>query len=101
MCQPDQIAAEEEDTRNKRPCMSVGMSFNNIIGKFTHMDYFPTHLVLQSGRSNWPYWWCLWDLQVLFYNLFTCVEGHVNPTNGIFGIAPPAAEYLFSANNTL
>jgi hypothetical protein len=45
---------------------------------------------------------CLWDLQVLFYNLFTCAEGHGNPTNGIFGIAPPSvAEYLYSVNNNL
>ncbi len=41
-------------------------------------------------------------LQVLFYNLFTCAEGHGNPTNGIFGIAPPSvAEYLYSTNNDL
>jgi hypothetical protein len=58
--------------------------------------------ILTSGRSNWPYLRCLWDLQVLFYNLFTCAEGHGNPTNGIFGISPPsAAEYLYLANHDL
>ncbi len=78
------------------------MSFNNIVRKFTHMDYFATHRILQSGRSTWPYLRCLWDLQVLFYNLFICAEGHGNPTNGMFGIAPPSVqEYLFSANNNL
>jgi hypothetical protein len=102
MYQAGWMAAEEKDARNKGPRMSVEMSFNNIVRKFTHVDYFPTHCMLQSGRSNWPYLRCLWDLQVLFYNLFTCVEGHGNPTNGIFGIAPPSvAEYLYSVNNNL
>ncbi len=66
------------------------------------MDYFARHRILHNGRSNWPYLHCLWDLQVLFYNLFTCAEDHGNPTNGIFGVAPPTVEeYLFSANNYL
>jgi len=102
MCRADRIVTEEEDARNKGPRMSVEMSFDNIVRKFTHTDYFPTHHVLQSGRSNWPYLRCLWDLQVLFYNLFTCAEGHGNPTNGIFGIVPPSVEdYLYSANHDL
>jgi hypothetical protein len=70
--------------------------------KSKHIDYFPNRHILQSGQSNWPYLWCLWDLQVLFYNLFTCTEGHSNPIIGMFGIAPPTvAEYLYSANNNL
>jgi hypothetical protein len=94
--------AEDEDSKNKGPRMSVEISFNNIVRKFTHTDYFATHCILQSGRSNWPYLRCLWDLQVLFYNLFTCAEGHGNPTNGIFGISPPSvAEYLYSVNHDL
>jgi hypothetical protein len=45
---------------------------------------------------------CLWDLQVLFYSIFTCVEGHGNPINRMLGVAPPTvAEYLYSANNNL
>jgi hypothetical protein len=44
----------------------------------------------------------LWDLKVLFYNLFTFAGGHGNPTNGIFGIAPPSvSEYRYSTNNNL
>jgi len=102
MCRADRIVAEEEDAQNKGPRMSVEMSFNNIVCKCMHTDYFPTHHVLQSGRSNWPYLRCLWDLQVLFYNLFTCAEGHGNSRNVIFGIAPPSVEdYLYSANHNL
>ena len=102
MAPADKAAAEEEDARNKGPRMSVEMSFNNIVRKFSHIDYFPTHHILQSGRSNWPYLCCLWDLQVLYYYLFTCAAGHGNPTNGIFVIAPSSvSEYLYSANNNL
>ncbi|MFN9980283.1 MAG: hypothetical protein ACK53Y_10235, partial [bacterium] len=89
-------AAEEEDSKNKGPRMGVELSFNNIVRKFTHTDYFASH---RQGRSNLPYLLTLWDLQVLFYNLFTCAQGHGNPCNVMFGIAPPTvAEYLFSAN---
>jgi hypothetical protein len=43
-----------------------------------------------------------WDLQALFFILFTCAEGMGNPINGMFSITPPTvAEYLFSANNDL
>jgi hypothetical protein len=48
-------AAEDEDNRNKGPRMSVELSFNNIVHKFMHMDYFASHCILQQGRSNWPY----------------------------------------------
>ncbi len=92
----DHTAVEKEGAKNKGP-QKAKMSFNNIVRRLTHVDYFATHRILQSGRSNWPYLHCLWDLQVLFYNLFTCT-GHGNPTNGTFGIAPPSVEeYLFSA----
>ncbi len=44
----------------------------------------------------------MWDLQVLYFDLFTCAEGIGNPVNGMFGISPPTvAEYLFSATNDL
>jgi hypothetical protein len=99
---PDRVVAEEEDAKNKGPRMAVELSFNNIVRKFTHSDYFPTHRILQQGRSNWPYLRCLWDLQVLFYNLFTCAQGHGNPCNSILGVAPPTVEdYLYSANHNL
>jgi hypothetical protein len=49
-----------------------------------------------------PFLQTLWDLQVLYYNLFTCAEGHGNPCNIILGIAPPTVvEYLYSTNNSL
>jgi hypothetical protein len=102
MRQEERIAAEEEDAHNKGPRNGVEMSFNNTVRKFTHTDYFPNHRILQSGCSNWPYLRCLWDLQVLFFNLFTCAEGIGNPINGMFGISPPTvAEYLYSTNNNL
>jgi hypothetical protein len=102
MAPHERAIAEEEDSRNKGPRNAVEMSFNNIVRKFTHTDYFPNHRILQSGRSNWPYLRQLWDLQVLFFNLFTCAEGMGNPINGMFGIAPPTVEeYLDSANRNL
>ncbi|MFN9978263.1 MAG: hypothetical protein ACK53Y_00025, partial [bacterium] len=34
--------------------------------------------------------------------VYICTEGHGNPRNGIFRIAPPSvSEYLYSANNNL
>ncbi len=102
MAPQEREIAEEEDSRNKGPRNGVEMSFNNIVRKFMHTDYFPNHCVLQSGRSNWPYLWQLWDLQVLFFNLFTCAEGMGNPINGMFGISPlTVEEYLYSVNNNL
>ncbi len=102
MADAELAVAEEEDAQNKGPRNGVEMRFNNILWKFMPTDYFPNHHILQSGRSNWPYLRCLWDLQVLFYNLFTYAKGHGNPINGMFGIAPPTvAEYLYSANNNL
>jgi hypothetical protein len=98
----EQAATEEEDAHNKGPRNGVEMSFNNIVCKFTHTDYFCNHWIFQSGRSNWPYLQCLWDLQVLFYNLFACAQYLGNPINGMFGISPPmVAEYLYSANHDL
>jgi hypothetical protein len=81
--------------------MAVEVSFNNIVRKFTLSDYFATHQILQQGRSNWPYLRCLWDLQVLFYNLFSCAQGHGNPCNAILGVAPPTiSEYLIQLITT-
>ncbi len=98
----DREAADDEDRRNKGPNIAVELSFNNIIQKFTHIDYFASHYIMQQGRSNYPYLRALWDLQVLFYNLFTCAQGHGNPCNVMFGIAPPTvAEYLYTGNNNI
>jgi hypothetical protein len=98
----DRAVADEEDRKNKGPRIAVELSFNNIIREFTHSDYFAYHCTQQQGWSNWPYLTCLWDLQVPFYNLFTCAQGHGNPCNVILGVAPPSVEeYLFSANHSL
>ncbi len=39
----DRASAIEEDEKNKGPRMAVEVSFNNIVRKFTHSDYFATH----------------------------------------------------------
>jgi hypothetical protein len=64
----EKATAEEEDQKNKGPCMAVELSFNNIVRKFTHSDYFASHRILQQGSANWPYLQTLLDLQVLFCN---------------------------------
>jgi hypothetical protein len=44
----------------------------------------------------------LWDLQVLFFNLFAFTEGHGNPCNTVLGVDPTIVEeFLFSANHDL
>jgi hypothetical protein len=61
MCLDEQAVTEEEDAQNKGPRNAVEMSFNNILQKFTHTDYFLNHRIMQSGRSNWTYLRALWD----------------------------------------
>jgi hypothetical protein len=51
----ERAEAEEEDARNEGPRNGVEMSFNNIVQKFKHTDYFPEHRVLHDSCSNWPY----------------------------------------------
>jgi len=68
----ERAVAEEEDRKNRGPRVAVEMSFNNIVRKFTHTDYFPRHRILQNGRSNWPYLRNLWDLQVFFQFVHLC-----------------------------
>ncbi len=82
--------------------IAVEHSFNNIVRKFIHSDYLASHHILQQDRSNWPYLRTLWDLQALFYNLFTYAQGHGNPCNDILGVATPTIEeYIYSANHNL
>jgi hypothetical protein len=98
----DCAAAIEEDQKNKGTRMAVEANLNNIVWKFTHIDYFATHLILQQGRSNWPYLRCLWDLQVLLFNLFSCAHGHGYPCNAILRIASPTvSDYLYLVNHNL
>jgi hypothetical protein len=51
----ERAAAKEEDRKNRGPRVAIEMSFNNIVRKFTHTDYFPRHRILQNGWSNRPY----------------------------------------------
>jgi hypothetical protein len=46
----DREAAEAEDAWSKGSQNAAEMSFNNVIRKFTHTDYFPNHRILQSGQ---------------------------------------------------
>jgi hypothetical protein len=44
----ERAVAEEEDRKNRGPRAAIEMSFNNIVRKFTHTDYFPRHRILQK-----------------------------------------------------
>jgi len=54
--------AEEEDRSNKKARMAVECSFNLVVSKFKHLDYFRHHRILQQGKSNWIYMHTLWDM---------------------------------------
>jgi hypothetical protein len=44
----------------------------------------------------------LWDMNVFFYNLYTCSQQMDNQVSGILGVEPPSvADYLFSVHNNL
>jgi len=43
----DREVAEGEDHRHRGPRMSVEMSFNNIVPKFTHSDYFAHYQIFR------------------------------------------------------
>jgi hypothetical protein len=53
--------------------------------------------------TKWPIKLAIFKVTlVLFYNLFTCAQGHGNPCNYLLGVPPPTVEeYLYSANNNL
>ena len=93
---------QDEDRANKKLCLCCEYSFNAIVTKFGHSDYSQKHRIFQNGVSNWEYICELWDLQVLFYNLFTCTQNHGSQVTGILGVEPlMVKEYLFSANHDL
>jgi hypothetical protein len=70
--------------------------------KFLHFDHIRSNKIVRDGKSNWPYLLCLWDLQVLFFNLFTCVHNCGSQSTGALAVSPPSvAEYLYSANHGL
>ena len=65
-----------------------------------YIDDYRRHKITQSGQSNWNYLRCLWDLQTLFFNLYTCGAG--SQVTGLLGVTPPTVqEYLYSCNNNL
>ena len=87
--------------RRRRHRDIISSLFMVMQNHYTSYDMVVRPTVLFS-RSNWLYLKSLWDLQVLFYNLFTCAQGHGNPCNYILGVTPPTVEeYLYSANNNL
>jgi hypothetical protein len=101
MALPEQAATEEEDRKNRGPRMSVELSFNKIVREFTHRLLCNASNIAKQ-MIKLAFLKSLWDLQVLFCNLFTSAQGHGNPCNYILGVPPPTvAEYLFSGNNNL
>ena len=100
MVREERADAVEFDRKHKKPCMAVEYSFNQQVTKFPHTDDYRRHKITQSGRSNWQYLRCLWDLQTFFFNLFTCGMGR--QVTGTLGVTPPTVhEYLYSINNNL
>eukprot|EP00947_MAST-08B_sp_MAST-8B-sp1_P005228 g5228.t1 len=68
-----------------------------IVTKWPHSDMFRKHRIFGDGKSNWALIEATWDLQVFFFNLFTCDQG--SPVSGHLGVEPPSiAEYLESIN---
>jgi len=96
----DRIIAADFDKRHKKPRLAVENSFNQQTTKFRFTDSFRNHKITQSGTSNWNYLRSMWDLQTLFFNLFTCSAG--SQVTGVLGVCPPTVqEYLYSCNNNL
>jgi hypothetical protein len=89
------------DKQHKKPRMAVEYSFNQQVTKFWHSDNHSRHKIIQSGSSNWNYLHCSWDLQTLFFNLYTCSVG--SRVTGALGVNPPMIHkyFLFSCNNNL
>jgi hypothetical protein len=88
----NRIVAADFDKRHKKPRLAVENSFNQQTTKFHHSDSFRSYRITQSGRSNWRYLRTMWDLQTLFFNLFTCSAG--SQVTGALGICPPTVHVL-------
>jgi hypothetical protein len=100
MTQDERELALDFDKKNKKPWMAVEYSFNQQVTKFPHSDDYRRHRITQSGRPNWQYLRCLWDMQTFFFNLYTCTAG--SQVTGMLGVAPPTIhEYLYSCNHNL
>ena len=87
--------------QNNKRRVCTEFSFNNILSKFNHFDWFRKFRITQSGKTdNWKYLHASWDIAVLMYNLYICAEQHGDITTGTLGIEPPTVhEYLHSANS--
>jgi hypothetical protein len=100
MAPNERIVAEEFDKQHTKAHLAVEDSFSQQVTKFPHSDNLQSHKVTQGGLSNWKYLRCLWDLQTLFFNLFTCSAG--SQVTGALGVPPPSVHgYLYSCNNNL
>jgi hypothetical protein len=78
--------------------MAIEYSFNQQVTKFRHIDDYHRHLLTQSGRVNWQHLRCLWDMQTLFFNLYTCSA--CSQVTGTLGVSPPTvSEYLYSVHH--
>ena len=84
---------------NNKKRIVVEFTFNNILTKFNHFDWFCKFRVTQNRRNNWVYLHAVQDIAVLFYNLYICANKNGDITTGTLGIEPPTvAQYLKSAN---
>jgi len=77
------------------PCLFF--RYNVVVTKFRHADCFRKHRLFAGGVNNFPNLAALWDMLILFTNLFTCTMG--SQVTSILGVEPPTpAEYLASCN---
>jgi hypothetical protein len=75
----------------------VFFRYNVAVTKFRHADCFRKHRLFAGGVNNFPNLAALWDMLILFTNLFTCTMG--SQVTSILGVEPPTpAEYLASCN---
>ena len=76
---------------------SLFFRYNVAVTKFRHADCFRKHRLFAGGVNNFPNLAALWDMLILFTNLFTCTMG--SQVTSILGVEPPTpAEYLASCN---
>jgi hypothetical protein len=81
---------------HKKPRPSVKDSFNRQVTKFPHTES-KRQRIAQGGRYIWNYIRSLWDLQTLFFNLFTCSAG--SQVTGALGVHPPSIHDYFDIPN--
>ena len=85
--------------QNNKKRIVVEFTFNNILTKYNHFDWFRKFRITQSGKNNWKYLHASWDIAVLMYNLYICADQHGDITTGTLGVEPPTVyDYLKSAN---